>query len=376
MKISEESTQVTIHQGICHIFYAYDIGMSIDLVLCQKNLSIAGVAASSNRNRRAPKCFDFDPLPLTFNRECSLNLGEKYQLLPAIAVTVYDFGAVSISYQIPCPSTLDGLRDLSVWLDLNETLLADSKQQAVELTELLGKAIKNPAVAAMVEDYIIFIIDDFSSTHPADSLPEHTGQILAQVLRAENAPLSQQEIDDALSCRIAYNPDDITLIDWNAAIIFDSHAEDIRAVLEFANVELLELRFLDRQLDTSLDRSYDLSTLASSLLQWMPGWRSHKLKQISQMQLESAILFERVSNAPKLLGDQFLARVYRLVAQRFHLNEWNTGILRKLETLEDIYTQNHDRAEGLRMEVLEWIIIILIAMEIVIPFFPKLLPGH
>ena len=39
------------------------------------------------------------------------------------------------------------------------------------------------------------------------------------------------------------------------------------------------------------------------------------------MQVESAVLFEGVNNALKLLGDQYLARVYRLASQRFHLEE-------------------------------------------------------
>ena len=71
------------------------------------------------------------------------------------------------------------------------------------------------------------------------------------------------------------------------------------------------------------------------------GLGARTMRQISRMQLEGAILFERVSNAPKLLGDQFLARVYRLAAQRFHLSEWNASILRKLDTIEDFYQQMH-----------------------------------
>ena len=89
------------------------------------------------------------------------------------------------------------------------------------------------------------------------------------------------------------------------------------------------------------------------------------------MQVDGAILFERVSNAPKLLGDQYLARVYRLAAQRFHLNEWNGSILRKLDAMESIYKQMHERAASWRLEVLEWIIILLILFEIIMAFLPK-----
>ena len=92
------------------------------------------------------------------------------------------------------------------------------------------------------------------------------------------------------------------------------------------------------------------------------------------MQVDGALLFERVTNTLKLLGDQYLARVYRLAAQRFHLEAWDASILRKLETLESIYGKMSNRATTRRMEVLEWIIIVLIAVSIALSFFP--MGGH
>jgi uncharacterized Rmd1/YagE family protein len=59
-----------------------------------------------------------------------------------------------------------------------------------------------------------------------------------------------------------------------------------------------------------------------------------------------------------------LARVYRLVNRRFHLDEWDSSILRKLETLESIYEKISDQATNRRMEILEWVIIVLIATSI------------
>jgi uncharacterized Rmd1/YagE family protein len=77
-----------------------------------------------------------------------------------------------------------------------------------------------------------------------------------------------------------------------------------------------------------------------------------------------------VTNTLKLLGDQYLARVYRLVSQRFHLEDWDASILRKLETLESIYGKMSDRAGTRRMELLEWIIIVLITISIAVSFLP------
>lgn len=80
--------------------------------------------------------------------------------------------------------------------------------------------------------------------------------------------------------------------------------------------------------------------------------------------MDNATLFEGVNNALKLLGDQYLARAYRLVSRRFHLDDWDTGILRKLQTLESIYKTVSDQATTRRMEVLEWVIIVLFLVSI------------
>jgi len=80
--------------------------------------------------------------------------------------------------------------------------------------------------------------------------------------------------------------------------------------------------------------------------------------------VDNAILFEGVNNTLKLLGDQYLARVYRLANKRFHLDEWDTSIIRKLQTLESIYEKISNQATNRRMEVLEWAIVILIAFSI------------
>jgi len=142
-------------------------------------------------------------------------------------------------------------------------------------------------------------------------------------------------------------------------------------VLEFANVELLEMRFLDDRLDEILDQAYRAMSDPSrrgrraGLRALIPSG-SGELRRIAQLQMDSALLFEGVNNALKLIGDQYLARVYRIAAQRFHLPERDQTIERKLSTLESIYTKMSDHEAGRRTDLLEWIVIILIATEIVL----------
>jgi hypothetical protein len=124
------------------------------------------------------------------------------------------------------------------------------------------------------------------------------------------------------------------------------------------------MRYLDQRLDSSLDQAYEALSRRTTRWSILPGSARADLRRIGQLQVDAAILFEGVNNALKLLGDQYLARVYRLVSERFHLAEWDASILRKLETLESIYQKMSDFAATWRLELLEWIIIALIAAEI------------
>jgi hypothetical protein len=95
----------------------------------------------------------------------------------------------------------------------------------------------------------------------------------------------------------------------------------------------------------------------------MPNLYGPDLREIAQMQLDAAILFEQVANALKLIGEQYLTRVYGLVSRRFHLADWDASITRKLQAIDRTYSRLADRAAARRMEMLEWIIIILIEVQ-------------
>ena len=55
---------------------------------------------------------------------------------------------------------------------------------------------------------------------------------------------------------------------------------------------------------------------------------------------------------------------YALASRRFHLDEWDASISRKLQTLDGIYAKMSDRASTRRMELLERIIILLFVVSI------------
>ena len=96
--------------------------------------------------------------------------------------------------------------------------------------------------------------------------------------------------------------------------------------------------------------------------------RSHSstVRSVRELEIEATSLFERADNNLKLIGDQYLSRVFDLARTRFHLTEWQQSIRRKLEVVGDVYDLLVQQAGGTRMEFLEIVVIVLIAVEIVL----------
>src|SRR5262249_20886742 len=152
-----------------------------------------------------------------------------------------------------------------------------------------------PSISSFVEDYVIFQIDGFDPpVQVADLIANHSGE-LAQVLRAETRVLSDDERHDSLVHRMSFAVDDVTIVDWNAALVVDREPEDILAVLEFANVELMEMRYLDHRLDSALGFAYD-ALLRKSWKRFPFGSSPKELHRVALWQVDSAMLFEGVNN--------------------------------------------------------------------------------
>jgi hypothetical protein len=245
-------------------------------------------------------------------------------------------------------------------------LAEDARRRITRRVEALGGAVQRPRVADRFEDFFIFELTELAG-HPdaAQVCAEHAA-LLAGVLRAEPAEASEEEVADAIEARLSFGKTDVTLVDWDSAIIIDRDPDHLRAVLEFANVQLLELRYLDESLDRILERSYQLLSARTGWQTFRPAPLAGELREVSTLQIDSAVLLERVTNALKFLSEEYLARLYRMAADRLHLSDWGGTITRKIQTVDAIYQAMSDRAASRRMEVLEWVVIILILMEIVL----------
>lgn len=355
--------------GTIMALFAFDIGYEVELEKLSRLPSSAPVQPISPK-KQTPSFLQYSKPPLV------VQLGEIGPILSEpgrVQVTVYDFGAASIAYQWPLPAggkalSLADLQPLSRTLH-GQNLEARARDQIQVFLEENRSAITRPELSPLVEDYYLFVIEEFEQPLSSSNLIERYGSIIAQTLRFETQPLSPEQQAEALSQRISYYLDDLVIVDWNAALIYDRDYRDTVNVLELLNVELLEARYIDEQLDRRISDYERIAPGQRGSLIPLHAPHRKAIQELAELRLESLVLAEKVDNALKLIGDLYLARVHAIAARRLYLQDWESSISRKLDIIASLYQLLTDRVRTTQSQTLELIIIALILAEILMAVF-------
>jgi hypothetical protein len=359
-------------RGTCHVYLAIDLGFAIDLAHAERILAADQIQQNFKKPRRAPEAQQLQRHSTRVAQSgFPVEVG-KFRSHGPVEVVLWEFGAATFAYEIALDCQYEDLVGLSDQLWDNPDFLQDARKRGAALLNAIEPAVDKPLLGTRMEDYVAFELQ-LPDREPVSQLWAAHAATSASILRAEPGKLSEQEIADALAMKCAYVEDEVVLIDWFAALLVGDDMEDELLVLELTIAELLELRNLDEQLDRGVDEAYMVLTRKRS---WLASFstRAADLGQVSQLQADAAVLFEGVDNALKLLGDQYLARLYRVASDRFHLPQWDAAIERKLRVLDGIYEKLASRAASRRFELLEIVIIVLISISTVMPLLPTLFP--
>ena len=87
--------------------------------------------------------------------------------------------------------------------------------------------------------------------------------------------------------------------------------------------------------------------------------------------IDFAKLTDEVTHITKFLGDWYLARVYLIARERFHLDQWSASVEQRLEKLEDLYSVVRGEVSERRMLWLEIVIVVFFAIDVWAIFFWK-----
>ncbi|MGP1273497.1 MAG: hypothetical protein ACTS22_09200 [Phycisphaerales bacterium] len=355
--------------GQAFVLFAFDIGFQVDLDTAEPLVSQATRHRLVRARRPAPIWFDYSPPPLRLQIDSDpIPVGDR-STVGGVEALIYDFGAALLTYRLPLPATLSGLPALGRELYEHIGLGAEARRRMAEVLDAISPAVERPRLSDASEDYAVFAITSWEGGSAEELLHAHRATI-AQAIEAESVELSEEQIARTVGASMAYASSDLSIIDWNAAVLFDAEPDDVIAVLQHANVELLELRVLDHELDSILDHADETLAALTRSRFWPAFASSGMLRRFASVQTDAAVMFEGVNNAIKLLGNQYLARLYRLTADRLDLPAWQASVQRKLDATESLYQKMSDSTSTKRLEVLEWVIIVLIAVSIILPFTP------
>jgi hypothetical protein len=353
-------------RGRLHVLVAFDWGDEINLDKARQ--LVPAELHALPRRRRTPSSIAFRPPPLLFRLDpIAVTMPELGGVQLQGEATVFDFAAVSAGLYVPFELTGRSLSQLAGWLAEPAPVVQAVRQALQPLYDKLRPAIQDAAWARDIsEEFFVFEMPPGPPLPDVMQLLKAHGPWLASLSRLEPAPLSAEESTEALRLHLSYSPDDLFVADWAAAVLVDRDCEETLQAIEFANLQLLEYRYIDNRLDDIVAGAFGV--LHRPKHAPVPFWRSHArmLREMGDLNLEASVLFERTGNVLKLVGDQYLARVFQMLAQRFHAEEWRHNIQRKLEVVEDAYQIVSDQVDALRTQVLEVVVVVLIAVEIIL----------
>jgi hypothetical protein len=356
---------IRVASGHLFFFYAYDAGFEIALeearALCEASDS-TGIAGL----RTAPAHLQYRPKPLTVSSGVvSVTVsGKAYQL--EATVKVFDFGALSVTFTLPTEDLpLDEYAEIALSLTAENGMEKSARDAARRLFERIRPAVSRPMFADLVEEYCVWHVGGFSPGMSGTEAFARLPREIARLLTLERGELSEAAVTDILRTPIRYFDNDLFLAEWNAAFVYDPTFQDTVEVLEFLNIQVLELRFFDRLLHEAIEGVSEGLRPRWRLFHILHDPYEVPLRKLSGIRTDVSLIRERIYNALKLVGDAYLARVYEEARRKVGAEKHEGTVRDQLATLTDIYTVLNHQAQAAREETLELIIILLIAIEIV-----------
>jgi len=312
------------------------------------------------RYQRAPVVEPIEPLVLESGERLDGQI--KY----------YDYGVLSVVFELPFSGDWETLVRLAgrwVWDAEFASLATKIARQKLERA---APALVKPYTEWLNEDYFIFHVREIAGAPSAADVLAANGDQIAQIVRGETSRLSDGERQEILQSRISYYPNDLAVIGWNAAFLYDSAsgAETAIQLLEYANSQLLEFRHYDELLSRQLEGVYDFLEHGGTgmFARWQTARAASKLHTVL---LDVTELTERVDNAIKFLSDMFSARLYKLAASRIGVPDYKDLVNQKLRTAEELYRFMVDQFHQSRAFFLELLVVIILIIDLIFLFRGK-----
>ena len=352
----------------------FDLAYAIDLERAQALwTSRAGQGARARLTGTLPKAMAFGDPPLgLFLRPARLTV-DGAETAAEVTARLYAFGVVTIALRFPAAAlSWDAYTARVHAIEAAVGPAAHTETWPgilAHLQDAIGPALIRPNQSGLVEDYLIAAVHAFE--HPVAVADIGREIDLVPLLSGETRPLSDAARADLLARRFSYFTDDLVVLTWDRAFIYEPRREtDVADVIEVANAQFLEMRYYDELLDAELPRMYDLVEEATRRRTVGPRRFAELARRLYTLVAEVTELTEQVDNALQVTEDVYLARVYAAALDLFRVKSVQAAVDRKLAIIRDTYSALYDEAASSRAGQMEIAIVVLIVIEVILALIP------
>ncbi len=356
---------VQVKKGKILVYRVFDIASEIDLVKVEKIFEQKNIQDRFKLDRKNLSL-------IISNAPLRIQLGQiemtiQNKVLPVdISAKVWHFGTLSLMFQIPIieGTSWSDLVGVAAWLESDDQIDLQARTRAREFASTILSSVTLANDWDQYEDYVTYFIQELEGfTGKIIELPEVV-DVPALIIAEAREKLSDQIKKNILENTLQYSQEDLAIIDWNSALVVEpSGSMDVPLVIEFALGQLLEMRYYDDVLDQKLNTLYN--EVAGKKKGLLSNKYSRLAEEAGQIYLETAEIVETVENSLKVVGDFYLATIFRMASKRFRFDDWQKSINEKLSNLAEVSKLLHSEVNESRNQLMEIIIILLIAVEVV-----------
>jgi hypothetical protein len=347
------------------LYRIYDVAEEIKLDLVEKVLSSNKPTSRLKLSRIRPKSIHIPNPPVTVElgeEKISLS-GQLYQA--RYTAKIYDLGVISITMRIILPHYCNYKNVINLAGVINTESCIENTfiNKREEIREALKSALIKSENLGFEEDYVIYYFRNWQKEW--DPLP---------LLLAEQEEFSPQVRKETLKNSFSYSKDDLAIITWSSAIVYDTEgSQDIPDLLEFAATQLLELRYYDHVLSGEMSRMYDAIDAAETVTQFRRlGQYRRIMNRLTEIIIDINEITERIQDSLKVTEDIFYAKIYGSALSIFHTRTWLESIKQKSSVIMQSYSMLSGRLINQQSMLLELAIVLLFLLDIILSLFSLL----